>query len=133
MAVLNTCSAAVLWNGAKIGKVTNLTFNVQRSSLDQTAVGECSGSYSSGRRDTTASGRILYDPSNPATVLLMNRIFDQNPEPSDRLTIVSKTGESQGTIEGNVIITSMSVPYAVGELLGADISFQFSGTLVGSF
>lgn len=133
MAVRNTCTAAMLWNGAKVAKVTNLTLSLAREALDTTGLGECDSSFASGRRTTTATARVLYDPENAATTELMNRILQDDHEASDRVTIVSASGTTTGTVSADCVVTSAGIPYAVGELVAADISLQLSGKLDGFY
>ena len=133
MGIATTCRSALLWNQVKVAKVTDLNLAVQRQALDETGIGECDGSYSSGRRDATATARILYDPANSATVSMINRIFEDDHSASDRITIESIRNTKQGTISANCVITSVGIPYPVGQLMAADISMQLSGKLEGLY
>ena len=133
MATTTTCNSTLLWNSAKVAKVTNLSLNIQRGALDETGIGECDGSYVSGRRDATATARILYDPDNGPTVDMMNRILAVDHTASDVMTIESRGTGVQGKISASCIVTSIGIPYAVGELMAADITLQLSGPIGGLY
>ena len=132
MAVRNTTQADVLFNGVKVAKCREISFPVQNAALDTTGIGETDATSAYGLRSTTATATILYDPADAGTVALMNRIR-RNDQTLDTLRLVSKRGSSQGDVEGDVVITSMTVPVQVGDLMTAQINMNVSGGLTGEF
>jgi hypothetical protein len=125
MTALTACSANVFWNGVKVAKMRNITPSIQRNELDTTGIGECEATSAYGLRRDTVSGELLYDPGDPATRALMNRIFAGNSTNRDVLRIqMQTTGQS---LSGDAIITSLSMPIQVGELMVAQISASISG------
>jgi hypothetical protein len=133
MAVLTSCTASVYWNNQKIAKLRNITPSISRNELDTTSIGECVAESIYGLRKDTLSAEIIYDPSSASTVGIMNRIFSDAHEPTDSLKIVMKNGSVQGEFTGTPVITSLSIPIQVGELMVAQISMTISGGLVGVF
>lgn len=132
MAPINSARASVYWNGVKVAKIRNINIQVSRGALDTTGIGEMDGTAAYGIRQTTASGTLMYDPTNTATVALMNRIFSDS-EVLDELRIQSSSASAQGDLTGQVVINSNSVPIQVGELITCDISFTVSGGLSGAY
>lgn len=125
MTVLTSCSAKVFWNRVQVAKMRNITPSVQRNELDTTGIGECAATSSYGLRRDTVSGELLYDPADPATKALMNRIFSDNHTASDELRVQMQ--DSGQSLTGNVVITSLSMPIQVGELMVAQVSMSVSG------
>lgn len=132
MGVRNTTQADVYFNGVKVAKCREIAFPVQNNALDTTGIGETDTTSTYGLRSTTATATILYDPADAGTVALMNRIR-RNEETLDTLRLVSKRGSVQGDVSGDVVITSMTVPVQVGDLMTAQISMNVSGGLTGEF
>lgn len=133
MALTTSCEAAVFWNNQKIGKMRNITPNISRSELNTTGIGECVSTSIYGLRTDTATGELLYDPADASTVALMNRIFSDVHEPTDELKIVMRSNQVQGTLTGTPVITSLSVPVQVGELMVVSVSMSMSGGFEGLF
>jgi hypothetical protein len=111
----------------------NITPNISRSELETTGIGECTATSIYGMRRDTASAELLYDPTDTATVAIMNRIFSDLHEPTEELKIVMQQGATKGTLTGLPVITSLSVPVQVGELMVASVSMSISGGFKGMF
>lgn len=136
MAALTSCTAAVYWNGVKVAKMRNFTPNFQRNELDTTGIGECVATSTYGLRRDTASAEIIYDPEDTATTELLNRIFREDHDAQDQMDaikVVMQKGKPNGTFDGAPVITSLSMPVQVGELMVAQVSMSISGGLNGSF
>jgi hypothetical protein len=125
MTVLTSCTAKVFWNGVRVAKMRNITPSEQRNELDTTGIGECEATSAYGLRRDTVSGELLYDPGDPATKSLMNRIFAGNSTTPDVLRIQMQ--DSGQSLSGDAVITSLSMPIQVGELMVAQISASISG------
>lgn len=127
------CSASVYWNGQKVAKMRNITPSINRNEIDTTGIGECVSTSMYGLRKDTASAELMYDPGDSATVAILNRIFSQEHEPTDQLKVVMQNGKTQGTLTGSPVITTLSVPIQVGEVMVASISMSMSGGFGGVF
>jgi hypothetical protein len=125
MTVLTSCTARVFWNGVRVAKMRNITPSIQRNELDTTGIGECEATSAYGLRRDTVSGELLYDPGDPATRALMNRIFAGNSNTPDVLRIQMQ--DSGQSLTGDAVITSLSMPIQVGELMVAQVSASISG------
>jgi hypothetical protein len=133
MTVLTSCEAAAYFDGAKVGKMTDITPTINRDALDTTGIGDCDRTFVYGQRNSTFSGNLLYDPEDPATVRMLNRIQDDDHRRLNTLRLVMRKGSLQGDLEGDVVITSQATPITVGALASASVSFQVSGKVRGTF
>lgn len=126
MTILNATHGELRWNGVKIAKVLNASINKNRDTLQTTGIGEMDDTFAYGKRSTSGSATILYKTDDSATTSIMNRILNDNEEP-DELTIILRTGQSQGTVTGQVLISSQSESISVGENTSVSINFVISG------
>ena len=132
MAVRNTTEAYVLWNGVRVAKVTDITPNELRQALDTTGIGQFADTSVYGGYSGTFSGTLLYDPSDDATVSMMNRIRNQS-DTADTLRLISKGGDLQGDVTGAVLINQQSVSVAAKGLMSAQISMTVTGPITGNW
>jgi hypothetical protein len=132
MAVINGTNGELRWNGQKIAKVRDVTMEKSRATLETTGIGDLDDTYSYGKRSTSGSATLLYDPEDTATVQLLNRILNDGESP-DELSMVLRRGSSQGTISGSVLIASQGTSVSVGDNVSVSISFVFSGKPTGTF
>jgi hypothetical protein len=132
MAPRNTTRASVYWNGARVAKIRDIQWNVARANLETTGIGEMDDTYAYGKRTTSGSGTLLYDPDDAATVSLMNRVLDDS-EIVDALMLKTDETSAQGVVSGNVLISSQGVPVAVGDLVSCQVSFSVSGGTSGGY
>lgn len=132
MSVRNTTEAYVLWNGARVAKVTDITPSESRQVFDTTAIGQFADTSEYGNYSSAFSATLLYDPDDAATISMMNRI--RNPSPTkDTLRLVSKDGSSQGDITAVVLVSQQSVSVAAKGLMSTQISMTVSGEIAGNF
>lgn len=132
MTILNGTHGELRWNGTKIAKVTNASLNINRDTLDTTGIGDLDATYTYGRRTTSGSATILYKTDDLATQQLMNRLLSDQ-ETSESLTMILRTGQSQGTISGSVLLSSIGVATSVGDNTTVSVSFVISGRPEGVF
>lgn len=132
MTILNGTHGELRWNGTKIAKVTNASLNINRDTLDTTGIGDIDSTYSYGRRNTSGTATILYKTDDNATQQLMNRLL-LDEDSVDGLTMVLRTGQSQGTIAGDVLLSSIGVSANVGDNTTVSVNFVFSGKPDGIF
>jgi hypothetical protein len=132
MAVANGTTGELRWNGQKIAKVRDVTMEKSRATLETTGIGDLDDTYAYGKRSTSGSATLLYDPDDTTTVELLNRILNDNTAP-DQLSMILRTGTNQGTISGSVLIASQGSSISVGDNVSVNISFVFSGKPTGTF
>jgi hypothetical protein len=132
MTIINSTHGELRWNGQKIAKVTDVSFEKTRATLETTGIGDLDDTYAYGKRSTSGSATLLYKSDDSVTSALMNRILNDNEEP-DNLTMILRRGSSQGTISGDVLISSQGISNSVGSNITVGISFVISGKPEGTF
>jgi hypothetical protein len=132
MTILNATHGELRWNGIKIAKVLNASINKNRDTLQTTGIGEMDDTFAYGKRSTSGSATILYKTDDLATTQIMNRILNDSEAP-DELAMILRTGQSQGTISGQVLISSQSESISVGENTSISINFVISGKPSATF
>jgi len=132
MTIINATHGELRWNGAKIAKVRDVSFDKARATLETTGIGDLDDTYSYGKRTTSGSATLLYKSDDNTTTELMNRILNDNDTP-DSLSLVLRSGSSQGTLTGQVLIASQGISNSVGDNTVVSVSFVVSGKPTGTF
>jgi len=115
-----------------IAKVRDVRLDINRDALETTGVGQTDRTYAYGIRSTSGSGTLLYDPDDTATTDLMQQVLEDS-ETLSGLQLVLNNASSEGTISGDVLITTVGPSVSAGDLISVPISFTFSGKPTGSF
>lgn len=130
--VANSTHGELRWNGVKVAKVQNVTFDTSRANLETTGIGDMDSTYCYGQRNTSGSATVLYKSDDPATVSLMGRIFsDTAGEPTDVMEMTIFTGGKK--VSGVALISSQGVAVSVGQNTAVNVSFVISGGATGVF
>ena len=132
MAIKTASTAELRFNGSAIGKVRDVTLNINRDALDTTGIGQADRTYAEGIRNSSGSGTLMYDDANTATRNVMNSILADAGGTSE-VTLVIDGSTALGTIAGSVVLTQVGLSVSVGSLVSVPISFNFSGKPSGSF
>ena len=132
MTIINSTHGELRWNGQKIAKVRDVSIEKARATLETTGIGDLDDTYAYGKRTTSGSATLLYKTDDSTTVALMDRILNDE-ETTDELTIVLRRGTAQGTISGQVLISSQGITNSVGDNITVNVSFVISGKPVGGF
>ena len=134
----------LLIDGTKAGKVRNWSISVSNSTLETTTLEDTDRTVVYGTRTSTGSCSLFYYADNPTSKagndasILLNKLIKArsvSTEPGKaaeselvRLRLRINDGTTSGKyIEGEAAITSAGMTMAVGEVLSADISFEFNG------
>lgn len=132
MAVLTGASGALRLNGTIVARVRNWSLNINKDALETTCLNTNDREYTSGLRGASGSATVLYDPSDVPTVNLLNRIFQDQLEPTD--TVEFSMSEVLGKrISALVLITNVSPSVSTGDVQSADVQFTISGAMTGGF
>lgn len=124
----------VTYDGKLVAKVSNWSFSSSVDTLETTALKDSDRSYVPGLRQCSGSATIFYydntavSPTATAPKPLLERIVGTGSVTENDI-IGIKLGWGGKTIDGNVIITSAELSCAVGEVMQANIQFQFTGVL----
>ena len=132
MAVKTAATAELQFEGVAIGKVRDVSLNINRDALETTGIGQLDRTYSYGIRNTTGSGTLLYDSENTATRNIMNSLLSDS-ENLSTVKLLLDTSTSLGTIEGQILVTQVGVSVSVGSLISVPISFTVNGKPEGAF
>ena len=125
MAIANGVHGEIRFQGRKIAKVTSVSIDIQRQTLETTGIGDMDDEYAYGKRTTSGSATLLYKTDDTATVNLISRILDDG-EQTDNLDIVlhKRNGKS---ISGPVLIRSQGVGINVNDNTSINIGFVING------
>jgi hypothetical protein len=126
MTILNGTHGELRWNGTKIAKVLNASINKNRETLQTTGIGDLDDNYAYGKRSTSGSATLLYKTDDPGTIELMNRILNDT-EGVDNLSLILRSGQSQGALTGEVLISSQSESISTGENTTVNVNFVVTG------
>lgn len=116
------------YNGTLVAKVSNWNISTTVDTLDTTALTESDRTFVPGIRSTSGSATVFYYDSSPVS-LLQRVVKTTAVTETDILAI--KLGWDAKFIQGNCIITSAELSCAVGEVMQANIQFQFTGAPTG--
>lgn len=129
----------------ELARVANWNFSSSLNLLDTTALTDTDSSSTPGIRSNSGSCRIYFykkdDDGNDCSTLIKNLVKqkkagDKNANIADlpnavKLKLYIDTGGDGNYIEGNAYLQNVSMAMAVGEVLSADVQFQFTGALTG--
>ena len=130
----------LLIDGKEAARVRSWSYSASQSTLDTTSLADTDRTVTEGIRSHSGSCALWYyaDPGgNNASTLLQKLIKARTvgneagiaPE-SERVTLRLKIHDqsTEGKyIEGEAIITSAAMAMSVGEVLSAEIAFEFNG------
>jgi len=148
MAYYSGRDGELLIDGVKAGKVRSWSVSASASTLDTTTLEDTDRTVIYGVRSMTGNCSLFYYADNATTKagndasILLNKIIKArttSTEPgtaADPETVTLRLRISDGTtsgkyIEGSVLITSVSMSMAVGEVLAAEVAFEFNGAPTG--
>jgi hypothetical protein len=137
----------LLIDGKKAGRVANWSFSSSMALLDTTSLADTDRSSTPGIRSTTGSCSLFYyaeevsgERSNDASLLLnkliKERVSGLQPNraaESDQVQLRLRVNDGTANgkyIEGNAWLTSVAMSMAVGAVLSAECSFEFTGALI---
>ena len=129
MAVLTGADGKVLIGGAQICKCRDYTISVTKDSLETSHLGSYDREYVEGLRGATGSMTILYDPTEPTAVNLLNSILTTQGV-SQEVDFVF-TDENRKQLQYKGFITSVSQSVSTGAVQAASCNFQISGPKTG--
>ena len=130
----------LLIDGKEAARVRSWSYSASQSTLDTTSLADTDRTVTEGIRSHSGSCALWYyaDPGgNNASTLLQKLIKARTvgneagiaPE-SERVTLRLKIHDqsTEGKyIEGEAIVTSAAMAMSVGEVLSAEIAFEFNG------
>lgn len=134
-------------DGTKLARVANWSFTSSLNLLNTTALSDTDSSSVPGIRSNSGSCRIYFyrylDGStykNDCSTLIKNLVkkSDSSTNPNSanlpdkvKLKLHVDTGGDGNYFEGDAYLQSVAMAMAVGDVLAADVQFQFTGALTG--
>lgn len=135
-------------DGTKLARVANWSFTSSLNLLNTTALSDTDSSSTPGIRSNNGSCRIYFyryldgdKTKNDCSTLIKNLVkkgddstnANKAPLPDKvKLKLHVDVGTGDGNyFEGDAYLQSVSMSMAVGEVLSADVQFQFTGALTG--
>ena len=134
-----------LWiDGAKAAKVRGWSLSTSVATLDTTSLADTDRTVISGTRSHTGNCSLFYHEDSPgqsgSASTLLRKVMKsslgsaepgQAPPPENvKLRLKWNDGTTIGRyVEGDCVITSASMSMSVGEVLSAEIAFEFNGAL----
>lgn len=131
MTVYTGAGGELRYNGVRIAKCREYSLEVARDALETTGLGDHDRTYTQGIRGTSGSATILYDRDDNATRNLLNSIFEDDN--NGQLVSFVLNANDGAVMESTAVITSVSTPVAVGDVIACSVNFQVSGRLSGEF
>ena len=132
-----------LWiDDKKAAKVRGWSFSSSVATLDSTTLGDTDRTAVSGIRSATGSCQLFYyhnaDGTDGSASALIRKVVqartvgktegEANAPANAKLRLRVNDGTAVGRyIEGDCILTSVSMAMGVGEILSADVAFEFNG------
>jgi hypothetical protein len=131
MAVVTGTSGELRYNGVRVGKCRNFSLDISRDALETTVLGTWDRTYAEGLRGATGSATVLYDKDDTSTVQLLNSVFS-NTTGAQAVGFVLNT--SMNTVfEVSALLTQVTAPVSVGEVIACSLTFQVTGPISGTF
>jgi hypothetical protein len=139
MAFYTGTSGDLSIDGTVAAKVARWSYSGSMATLETTTLGDTDRTVTAGIRTHSGSATLFYydeNNVNSCSTLIRNLIKQrtgnddgiapESPELTLRLRINDGTANGK-IITGEVLLTSVSMSMAVGEVLSAEVSFEFNG------
>lgn len=131
MTILTGTSGELRYNNARIAKCRDYSLEISRDALETTSLGDPARTYTAGIRGATGSATILYDRDDINTRNLLNSIMDDEAD-LQSMSFVLDVANGQA-MNAQAVITSVSTPVSVGDVVACSVNFQISGDIAGVF
>lgn len=123
--ILTGTTAALLFNGTRIGKCRQINLQIDREALPTTRQGDVDHTFIAGLRGTQGSASLFYDPEDAAVAAILAKVYNDDTALAGlELTFDSTTGKK---VSASVVLTNMSLSASYGAAQVVEIQFQVSG------
>lgn len=140
MAYYSGTQGQLFIDGVKAAKVRNWSISSNLGLLDTTSLEDTDATATAGIRTTTGNCQLFYyaedprDPSTNSASVLMRKLIKAGqdgiaPE-SEQVVLQLKIDDATPGgkfVTGQVHLTSVGMACSVGEVMSADVAFQFNG------
>jgi hypothetical protein len=123
--ILTGATAALHFNGTRIGKCRDIALSIDRETLPTTRQGDLDRTFIAGLRNTTGSASLFYDPEDTATDALLTQVYADSGALSNlEMVFDQATGRK---VTASVLLTRASLSVSFGSAQVCAIDFQISG------
>jgi len=125
MTVQTGATAALYFQGNRVGKVKSFNIQTQRAVLDVTSLGDTDRTFVQGLRQSSGTATLMYDPEDANAVALLSSVLGDSTTAAEVIfQINSGTGKGYNA---TAFITDTSVGVNTGDVVSANINFQIQG------
>lgn len=130
MAVLTGANGELRYNGVRIARCRDFSVDISRDALETTSIGSYDRTYAEGMRGATGSATVIYDKDDAGTMGLINDIFINNSG-NKAVSMILNTA-TDNALQFRALLTQVSIPVSVGEVVACSVSFQVTGPFEGT-
>lgn len=130
MAVLTGANGELRYNGIRIARCKDFSIDVSRDALETTSIGSYDRTYVEGMRGATGSATVIYDKDDAGTMGLVNDVFINNSG-NKAVSMILNTA-TDNALQFRALLTQISIPVSVGEVVACSVSFQITGPFEGT-
>lgn len=124
--VLTSRDAEVRLDGIGVAKARDISLQLSADTLEDTALGDDSRSFTYGLRSYSGSCTLLYDRSSPVSQILQGQLTADDTIRDLQLILLDRN------IRGPVLFSSVGLSVSVGDVVQVPVSVTFnaiSGTV----
>lgn len=123
--ILTGTTAALFFNGTRVGKCRQINLQIDREALPTTRQGDTDLTFINGLRNTQGSATLFYDPTDAGVDALMAQVYsDATTLPGFDLVFDSVTDQQ---VIASGVLTNVSLSASYGAAQVVEIQFQVSG------
>lgn len=123
--ILTGTTAALFFNGTRVGKCRQISLQIDREALPTTRQGDLDLTFIAGLRNTQGSATLFYDPSDLGVDTLLTQVYsDSTTLPGFELVFDSVTDQK---VTASGVLTNVSLAASFGAAQVVEIQFQVSG------
>lgn len=123
--ILTSTTAALFYEGSRVGKCRQINLDVEREALETTKQGDVDRTFISGLRGTRGSASLFYDPNDTAVTALLTAVYDDDTTLPGLDMVFDSIASKQVT--ASVVLTNVSLAASFGAAQVVEIQFQVSG------
>lgn len=123
--ILSGSTAALYFDGTRIGKCRSLSLDIEREALQTTKQGDLDRTFIPGLRGSSGSASLFYDPEDTATAAVLAKAYDDGTTLSGMELVFDLIGSKKVT--ASILLTNVGVSTSYGSAAVCEIQFQISG------
>jgi hypothetical protein len=127
---------ALYADGAKVGRVSDWSFNAEADTLETTSLGDFARDYVYGVQSFSGSATVFYYENNSNAIegaSLLSDVVRTSATPTDpthQLELRFENGSKTRSVKFKCALNSVEIAATAGEIIQAQISFTVCGPLL---